>query len=402
MAAADYDRDGRVDLYLCTYIYFQSEDQYRYPAPYHDARNGPPNFLFRNRLTAEGGGVFEDVTAAAGLNENNSRFSFAAAWCDYDGDGWPDLYVANDFGRNNLYRNENGRFRDVAAAAGVEDIGPGMSACWADYDGDGRPDLYVSNMWTAAGQRVVAQKQFAPAADAGLREAYRRHTKGNSLYRNRGDGTFEETGAAESVEMGRWAWGSDAFDFDNDGTPEILIGCGMLTNSSPRDLMSYFWRQVVARSPVTQRPAPEYENGWNAINQLIREDYSWNGGEPNVVYARRGRRFYDFSGVSGLDRAEDTRTFAVTDLDGDGNLDLRLEESPGAAGPCAAERMGHAAPGDCVRPSGGALEPRCHRRACRGALGGAAHGAGSARRLGLSCAAYQAAALRARNCRGGG
>ncbi|MCU1235831.1 MAG: repeat-containing protein [Candidatus Solibacter sp.] len=329
MAAADYDRDGRVDVYFCTYVYFQSEDQYRYPIPYHDARNGPPNFLVHNGLTAEGGGFFEDVTSIAGADENNDRFSFAATWCDYDGDGWPDLYVVNDFGRNNLYKNENGRFRDVAAAAGVEDIGPGMSACWTDYDGDGRPDLYVSNMWTAAGQRVVAQKEFAPAADATLREAYRRHTKGNSLYHNRGDGTFDETGAAEGVEMGRWAWGSDAMDFDNDGSPEILVGCGMLTNSSERDLMSYFWRQVVARSPVTNRAGPEYENGWNAVNQLIREDYSWNGREPNVLYARRGRRFYDVSGVSGLDREEDTRAFGVTDIDGDGNLDLLVKNRLG-------------------------------------------------------------------------
>ena len=66
MAAADYDRDGRVDLYLCTYIYFQSEDQYRYPVPYHDARNGPPNFLFHNQLTVDGGGYFEDVTGRLG------------------------------------------------------------------------------------------------------------------------------------------------------------------------------------------------------------------------------------------------------------------------------------------------------------------------------------------------
>jgi len=297
--------------------------------PYHDARNGPPNFLFRNHLTADGGGFFEDVTNATGLNQNNNRFSFAAAWCDYDGNGWPDLYVANDFGRNNLYKNENGRFEDIAAAAGVDDIGPGMSACWADYDEDSRPDLYVSNMWTAAGQRVIAQKEFVPAGNATVREAYRRHTKGNSLYRNRGDGAFEDIGAAERVEMGRWAWGSDALDFDNDGSPEIYITCGMLTNSSAQDLESYFWRQVVARSPLQNTAEPAYENGWNALNQLIREDYSWSGREPNVLYARRGQRFYDFSGVSGLDWPEDSRAFAVTDLDGDGSLDLILKNRLG-------------------------------------------------------------------------
>jgi len=325
MAAADYDRDGRVDLYLCTYVYFQSEDQYRYPEPYHDARNGPPNFLFRNQLTPDGQGFFEDVTASTGLDENNSRYSFAPAWCDYDGDGWLDLYVANDFGRNNLYKNEHGRFRDVAAAVGVEDIGPGMSAAWFDYDGDARPDLYVSNMWTASGQRLLADPHFAPVAKDGLREAYRRHTKGNSLYRNRGEGTFEETEAREGVEMGRWAWSAGGFDFDNDGAPEIYIACGMLTNASEKDAMSFFWRQVVAHSPPAQAPAPAYENGWNAINQFIREDCSWNGREPNVLYARRAGRYHDFSGVSGIDFAEDSRAFAVTDFDGDGNLDMFLK-----------------------------------------------------------------------------
>jgi tetratricopeptide (TPR) repeat protein len=327
MAAADYDRDGRVDLYLCCYGHFQSEDRYQYPLPYHDARNGPPNFLFHNRLTASGG-HFEDVTAESGISDNNNRYSFAAAWCDFDGDGWPDLYVANDFGTNNLYRNRAGKFRDEATEAGVADVGPGMSAAWFDYDGDGRPDLYVSNMWTAAGQRVVADPAFVPGRE--LKTAYHNHTKGNSLYRNRGDGTFEQTALAENVEMGRWAWGADAFDFDNDGSPEIFVTTGMLTNSSEKDLNSFFWRQVVAKSPTGEKPAPEYENGWNAINQLIREDYSWCGRESNVFYKRlaapgEAPRFYDLSGVSGLDFADDSRAFAVTDIDGDGNPDVILK-----------------------------------------------------------------------------
>src|SRR6185312_10717118 len=142
MASADYDRDGKLDLYLCTYVYFQSEAQYTYPAPYHDAQNGPPNFLFRNLLDVDGSGNFEDVTEASGMNENNNRFSFAPSWCDTDGNGWPDLYVANDFGRNNFYKNDGKRFHDRAAAAAIEDIGPGMSSSWFDYDRDGRPDLY--------------------------------------------------------------------------------------------------------------------------------------------------------------------------------------------------------------------------------------------------------------------
>ncbi len=328
MAAADFDRDGKLDLYLCCYVYFQSEAQYTYASPYHDARNGPPNFLFRNRLNEDGSGSFDDCTGETGMNQNNDRFSFAPAWCDFNGDGWPDLFVANDFGRKNLYLNEQGRFRDVAAEAGVEDIGPGMSASWFDANGDGKPDLYVANMWTAAGQRIVRNQNFHPAGGA-LKAAYERHTMGNSLYTNRGDGTFEEVTAAQHVGFGRWAWSSGGHDLDNDGHPEIFITCGMLTNRSTTDLGSFFWRQVVAHSPVTAAASAEYENGWNALNQFIREDYSWNGREPNVFHARRGDRYYDFSGVSGLDVADDSRAFSVTDFDGDGRPDLILKSRLG-------------------------------------------------------------------------
>jgi tetratricopeptide (TPR) repeat protein len=327
MAAADFDRDGKLDLYLCCYVYFQSEAQYTYAAPYVDARNGPPNFLFRNRLSGDGGGWFEDVTAETGMMENNDRFSFAPAWCDYNGDGWPDLYVANDFGRKNLYKNDGGHFRDVAAEAGADDIGPGMSASWFDYDGDGRPDVYVANMWTAAGQRVIGDPAFAPARKNPA--AYRSHTMGNTLLRNRGDGTFADVTAQQQVGYGRWAWSSGGHDLDNDGKPEIYVTCGMLTNESGKDLASFFWRQVVARSPETAMPSRAYENGWNAINQFVREDYSWNGREPNVLHVRRGERYFDFSGVTGLDFADDSRAFAIVDFDMDGRPDIILKSRLG-------------------------------------------------------------------------
>ena len=330
MSAADFDRDGKLDLYLCCYVYFQSEAQYTYASPYHDAQNGPPNFLFRNDLNADGSGYLDDCTAETGINENNNRFTFAASWCDFNDDGWPDLYVANDFGRKNLYVNKDGRFRDRAKEAGVVDIGPGMSASWFDYDNDGKPDLYVANMWTAAGQRVIADDHFLPShAGGSVSDAYKRHTMGNSLYRNRGDGTFEEVTANQHLGFGRWAWSSGGHDFDNDGQAEIFGTCGMLTNESAIDLAGFFWRQVVARSPLTAMPSAEYENGWNAINQFIREDYSWNGREPNVFHVRRGGRYYDFSGVSGIDFADDSRAYTVSDFDGDGRPDIILKSRLG-------------------------------------------------------------------------
>jgi len=309
MAAADFDNDGFVDLYLCCYIYYQSEDQYRYPSPYHDARNGPPNFLFRNQ-----GGRFFDVTKESGMDENNDRYSFAAAWCDADGDGRQELYVANDFGRNNYYRWDGQRFRDAAAEAGIEDIGPGMSAAWFDFDGDGRFDLYIANMYSEAGQRVVKEKKIEPA------EAYRRHSKGNSLYCNLGGGKFEET---RQAEMGRWAWSADACDFDLDGQPEIYVAAGMITGDRPDDLHSFFWENVVAQN------GRAYEEGWNTINQRIREGDSWCGGDANVFYVREKGRYADRSGASGAAYAGDTRAFALVDIDGDGAMDMVLKSRLG-------------------------------------------------------------------------
>ena len=234
---ADFDRDGDVDLYICSYTYFLGRGTYRFPTPYYDADNGPPNVLFRN----EGEGRFHEVTAALGMDQNNRRFSFACSWGDADQDGWLDLYVANDFGRNNLYGNlgrtgDQIRFRDEAAEAGVEDIGAGMSVTWFDSDNDQRLDLYVGNMWSSAGQRLTTQPDFQRSAKQGTLDLYRRHARGNSLFRSRGDGTFREVLDAGDTAMGRWAWSCDALDFDNDGFQDLYIANGQITNTDAKDL----------------------------------------------------------------------------------------------------------------------------------------------------------------------
>lgn len=233
-AVADYDLDGHLDIYVCSYAFWQGQEELgNYPFPYHDANNGAPNILLRN----QGDGSFRDVTRQTGMHRNNLRYSFAAAWGDYNGDRYPDLYVANDFGRNNLYRNNgDGTFTDVAREAGVEDIGAGMSAAWEDYDNDGRLDLYVGNMWSSAGQRITSLRQFESQRPEEEVRSYRRHAKGNSLFSNLGDGTFEEVGAEADVELGRWAWSSDFFDFDNDGHEDLYVVNGFITNEDTKDL----------------------------------------------------------------------------------------------------------------------------------------------------------------------
>jgi tetratricopeptide (TPR) repeat protein len=322
-AAADYDRDGWLDIYFCLYVYYQGADQYKYPVPYYAAENGPPNFMLRNNRD----GTFRDVTAQSGLNQNNTRYSFCCEWGDYNRDGWPDLYVVNDFGRKNLYRNNgDGTFTDVAPQAGVEDVGAGMGVCWFDYDNDGIEDLYVADMWTAAGERISTQEIFQRDAPGDARALYQKHAMGNSLFRNRGDGTFQDSTASTGTGIARWAWSSDAWDFDHDGFPDLYVANGMLSGLLSEDLNSFFWRQVVANSPNAAKPSQDYQQGWNAINELIRSDYTWSGYERNVFYANnRDGTFSDVSGAVDLDFLEDGRSFALADFDHDGRQEMVLK-----------------------------------------------------------------------------
>jgi len=321
-AVADYDRDGWLDIYFCLYSYYQGTGQYKYPSPYHDAENGPPNFMMRNNRD----GTFRDVTAESGLDKNNTRYSFCCGWGDFDRDGWPDLYVVNDFGRKNLYRNNgDGTFTDVASQQDVEDVGAGMSLSWLDYDNDGAEDLYVGNMWTAAGVRISMLDSFKSGSDPKVRALYQKHAMGNSLLRNQ-EGKFDDTTNAAGVGIGRWAWASDAFDFDHDGFADLYIVNGMVSGQSQYDLNSFFWRQVVANSPDKAGSPHDYEQGWNAINELIRSDGTWSGYERNVFFANnRGGTFSDVSAVVGLDFVEDGRSFALTDFDHDGRQEIFLK-----------------------------------------------------------------------------
>jgi Tfp pilus assembly protein PilF/peroxiredoxin len=322
-AIADYDRDGRLDIYFCLYSYYLGLDQYHYPAPYFDARNGPPNFLLHN----QGDGRFVDRTEETGLHVENDRYSFACAWGDYNTNGHPDLYVANDFGRNNLYRNNgDGTFTAVSEEAHVQDVGAGMSACWFDYDNDGKPDIYVANMWSPAGLRVSQQKLFHEKDPEHIRALYRQHARGNALYRNQGDGKFQNESSQSGVGVGRWAWCSDSWDFDHDGRSDLYIANGYISGSDTRDLASFFWRHVVGKSPPNASPAPAYEQGWNAINELIRSDVSWSGYERNVCYLNnQDGTFSEVSGTLGLDFPDDSRSFVLTDLDHDGRVEIVLK-----------------------------------------------------------------------------
>jgi hypothetical protein len=238
LSAADYDNDRDVDLYITANFPKSTADTARAPIAfvYHDANDGAPNLLFRNDIEPNGTWAFTDVTAAVGLDVDNRRHSLAAAWEDFDNDGDQDLYVANDYGQNCLYKNDGGKFTNVASAMGVVEFGSGMSVSWGDANRDGWIDLYVGNMYSSAGNRVTPQDRFRPNDDPRTRSLLRRFAKGNSLFENVQGAKFQEMGSPAHVEVAQWAWSSLFLDVDNNGWEDLFVANGYITTEDQGDL----------------------------------------------------------------------------------------------------------------------------------------------------------------------
>ena len=320
VSAADFDGDRDLDLYATRYV--AGGVVGGVPTPYHDAQNGASNVFWRN----DGEQGFVDATAEVGLGENNQRFSLASIWEDFDGDGDLDLYVTNDFGRNNLYLFEGGRFSDVAGRVGASDMAAGMGVSIADVELDGDLDVYVSNMYSAAGSRISAQPAFMHGVDIEVRSAYERHARGNTLLLNDGAGRFVDATEKARCGPGGWAWGAVFGDFDNDAFADLYVPNGFLTTHKKADLEGFFWRCVVGASPPGSTPTEEYRRAWQGITRISQaEALSWNGREQNYAYWNLGDgTFVDASAASGLDYADDGRAACAVDWDGDGRLDLWL------------------------------------------------------------------------------
>ena len=231
--AADYDLDGDLDLFVLRYGPTGSDiGDFPTPHPFRNARNGGANVLLEN----QGGFRFIDATERCGLGAGNHRFSFAASWEDFDNDGLLDVYIANDFGPNQLFRNDGKRFEDVSVQSESQDWGFGMSATWADYDRDGHMDLYVSNMFSSAGNQIVPQANFDPTLTGEIRKKYLKMVRGNSLLRNSGSGSFSDVTAPMNEGFGGWAWGSQFADLNNDGWEDLYVANGYLTQEDKDDL----------------------------------------------------------------------------------------------------------------------------------------------------------------------
>lgn len=283
---ADYDRDGDLDLFVSRYVHIDLDRlpqfgkdktcEYRGIAVQCGPRGlpGESDFLFRN----EGAGRFTEVGEAAGVSDPRAYFGLGIAWFDYNDDGWPDLYVANDSTPNFFYENQkNGTFKEVAFPAGVAVSEDGaeqgsMGIALGDYDRSGRFSLFVTN----------------------FSEEY------NNLFRNAGshftDVSFRSKTAASSLPY--VGWGTAFFDYDNDTWPDIIA--------------------------VNGHVYPQLDKARLGASAGYRQ--------PKLLYRNRGDGTFDnvsarYGAVLTGERV--SRGLAVGDLDDDGGLDVVINDLDG-------------------------------------------------------------------------
>ena len=199
LSAADVDGDGLYDLYFTTQV--------------------GDNQLWRNL----GNGRFEDITAAAGVAVGD-RISVTGTFADYDNDGDPDLFVTTVKMGNLLFQNDGkGRFRDVTNAAGVEYVGHSSGAVFFDYDRDGWLDLFVANVGVYTTSRQGREGYFVGVEQAFSGHLFDERTETSLLYRNLGDGRFEDVSEQTGLDDGSWSGDATAIDVNQDGYLDLYL-----------------------------------------------------------------------------------------------------------------------------------------------------------------------------------
>jgi hypothetical protein len=286
----DYDRDGLLDVYVTAY--FREEVDFWNLAStrimhnsFEFATNGGKNRLFRSL----GGGRFADVTDSLGVG--STRWTLAAASADFNDDGWPDIYLANDYGPEELYLNDNGR-RFVLTTAGLEsESKSGMSVSLGDVYNRGRLDVFVTN--------ISARGYLFQNNNLRLNEMRER-----GRFNNVADATVADAG---------WAWGAQFGDLNNDGSNELFVANGFISANRERN----YWYSM-SKIAGANRNLFEDAKNWPAF-----EDASLSGYERSRVYLNRGLSgWVDVATTVGVRDEYDGRAVAVADLSNRGALDV--------------------------------------------------------------------------------
>ncbi len=297
---ADYDNDGDLDIFIMRGAWLKAGGQH-------------PSSLLRN----DGQLKFTDVTFAVGLA--NMLPTKTSAWADYDNDGDLDLFIGNETSPEidapcRLFRNDAGKFLDVAAEAGVQARVFSMGSNWGDYNNDGWPDLYLSA------------------------------TGPNLLYRNNRDGTFTDVASELGVDNPNASFSTWFWDYDNDGHLDIYVGAtsgtvGVLASDIRFELMHLYrnrgdgtFENVAPQVDLKYPASPMGSNFGDLNNDGYLDFYLATGNvpfseiQPNVMFLNdRGRKFHNITMAGGFGHLQKGHGVSFADIDNDGDQDVYVQ-----------------------------------------------------------------------------
>jgi hypothetical protein len=316
----DIDGDGDLDVFLGQQKpgYFNGD----IPTPYFDALDSFPSYVLRN----DGQGNFEDVTAEVGLGQKYRRRNFAASWIDFDADGDLDLIMTSDFSGTDLFLNDGtGNLTDVTSTLKPQAYGFGMSHTFGDYNLDGAIDFLSVGMSSTTARRLehlnLGREGFQDHNEARMKMGY-----GNRMYLWN-SGQYVQAPFNDDVARTGWSWGSTTLDFDNDGDPDIYVVNGQTSGQTTRDYCTSFWCHDVYYK-AGERPDAAIRDLFEEMVPLFDGNgISWNGYEHNALLMNvAGESFINVGFLMNASFEFDSRAVVSGDLDGDGRVDLVVEQ----------------------------------------------------------------------------
>jgi hypothetical protein len=298
----DYDRDGRLDLFLGGYYseavdLWHLKDTRMMPESFEYARNGGRKFLFHNL----GNGSFEEVSQKLGIDTR--RWALAAVAADLRGTGYPDLFIANDYGISELFFNDGKQFREVGKQAGVG-FSPksGMNAAVGDVLNNGRYSIYVSNI-SEEGVLIQGNNLWVP----------KENTNGDSLQ-------FDNLARDMDVEIGGWSFGAQFGDLNNDGNIDLYLVNGYVSADRNKNYWYDFSKITGGNSTIIS----------DAANWPPMEGRSLSGYQQKRLWLNDGSgKFVNIAQAVGVIDNNDGRSVALADLWNRGVLDVVVANQKG-------------------------------------------------------------------------
>ena len=319
----DYDKDGDLDMVLIN----QSEPQYsmglQEQSQYSHQPAGP---MFGNKLYRNDGGHFTDVTKQAGITSNVLTYSLGISTADIDMDGWPDIYIANDFNEPDYYyhNNHDGSFTECLKDKFDHVSQYSMGCDVADYNNDGLPDICVLDMLPENNHDMkmhIGADNYDKYKMLSGRGLYYQYMK-NSLQKNNGDGTFSEIGQLAGISNTDWSWSPLFADFDNDGLKDLFISNGYKRDNTNLQFLKYTGDEAMR---ISQGGAlPRVEDYVSKMSGIQTDHY---------IFRNTGNDHFEKKTTDwGLDQRTFSNGAVYADLDNDGDLDLITNDMDEFAG----------------------------------------------------------------------